>query len=135
LSCAGLPGGIACNFSPANLDVKAADASSTLSLSAPVNSAHNTAMLTNVARCLLLPWDIIGILGFISGRKRLRGHWSLFAMLCLALLGSALCLTGCGLTINTVTRPYQVQVTAVGTNQVSQTTTLTLNVIQPAAQF
>ncbi len=135
LSCAGLPDGIACSFSPPNLAVNAANAASTLSLSAPVNSTYTPPIITNVARCLLLPWDIIGVLGFISGRKRLRGHWSLFAMLCLALLGSTIWMTGCGLTINTVTRPYQVQVTAVGTNQVSQTTTLTLNVTQPAAQF
>ncbi len=135
LSCAGLPDGIACNFSPANLAVNAGNAASTLSLSAPTNIACNSPMVTNVAQCMLLPWDILGIVGFISGRKRLRGHWSLFAMLCLALLGSTVWMTGCGLTVNTVTRPYQVQVTAVGTNQVSQTTTLTLNVTQPAAQF
>ena len=135
LSCDGLPDGIACNFAPANLAVKAGNASSTLSLSAPVNTASSYPMLSKVAQCMLLPWDIIGILGFIFGRKQLRGHWSLFAMLCLALLGSTAFMTGCGLTVNTVTRPYQVQVTAVGTNQVSQTTTLTLNVTQPAAQF
>ena len=135
LSCAGLPDGIACNFSPANLAVNAGNAASTLSLSAPTNIADKSPILTNVAQCMLLPWDILGIVGFISGRKRLRGHWSLFAMLCLALLGSTVWMTGCGLTVNTVTRPYQVQVIAVGTNQVSQTTALTLNVTQPAAQF
>jgi hypothetical protein len=44
-------------------------------------------------------------------------------------------MTGCGLTVNSATVPYQVTVTAVGQNQITQSTTLTLYVTRPAAQF
>jgi alpha-L-arabinofuranosidase len=135
LSCGGLPAGVSCSFSPAELTINGAQAASTLSFSSQINNACTPPMITNVAQGILLPWDIIGVLGFISGRKRLRGRWSAFMTICLALLCSTIWMTGCGLTINNITEPYQVTVTAVGQDQITQTTTLTLYVSEPAGTF
>jgi len=135
LSCAGLPAGVSCSFSPADVSIAGSPATSTLVFSSQTNNAYSSPMITNVAQGLLLPWDIIGLLGFISGRKRLRGRRSAFVTLCLALLCSTIWMTGCGLSVNSMNQPYQVTVTAVGQNQVTQSTTLTLYVTQPAATF
>jgi alpha-L-arabinofuranosidase len=135
LSCGGLPAGVSCSFAPADLSIDASQAASTLSFSAQTNAARNSAIISNVSLGVLLPWDIIGVLGFISGRKRLRGRWGTLMTLCLALVCSTIWMTGCGLTVNSVSQPYQVTVTAVGQNQTTQSTTLTLYVTQAAATF
>jgi hypothetical protein len=135
LSCAGLPAGVNCSFSPAALTINGAQATSTLSFSTTTNNAYTSPIITNVARGILLPWDIIGVLGFISGRKRLRARWSTLVTLCILIFCSTIWMTGCGLTVNSVTRQYQVTVTAVGQNQLTQTTTVSLYVTEPAATF
>jgi hypothetical protein len=136
LNCSGLPSTVSCNFAPAAVDLTGKQATSTLVFSTQTNNAAYTSpIITNVARGILLPWDIIGVLGFISGRKRIRGRWRIFATVCLALVCCTMGVTGCGLTVNSATVPYQVTVTAVGQNQVTQTTTVTLYLTQPAAQF
>lgn len=122
LSCAGLPNALSCSFSPSRLGVSAASATSatsTLFLGAPINTAYNSPMLANITQALLLPWDFPGVVGLLAGKTRLRGHWHQSVLLCLALLGAAAGLTGCGLTVNTVTRPHVVNVTATGANQLA----------------
>lgn len=135
LSCAGLPASVTCNFAPAALAVNGSQVTSTLSFSANTESAQNPAIMTNVARGLLLPWDFIGALGFISGRRSKRGRKSALVTLGVLLLGSTVWMTGCGLTVNSISKSYQVNVTAVGQNQVTQTSTITVYVTQPAATF
>jgi hypothetical protein len=136
LNCAGLPATVTCSFAPADLNLTGNQATSTLVFSSQQNtSAYTSPIITNVARGLLLPWDILGVLGVIFGRKRLRGRWTTLATVCLLLVFSMGWMTGCGLTVNSATVPYQVTVTAVGQNQITQSTTLTLYVTRPAAQF
>ena len=135
LSCAGLPAGYSCSFAPATVAIAGTNASSTLSLSATVSTASNSPIMTNVARVMVLPWDIFGIFGCLFGRKRKGGRWTKVALLSMAALVATLSMTGCGLTVNNVVQPYDVTVTAVSQNQAPQTTTFTLYVTQPAAIF
>ena len=134
LSCAGLPAGVACNFSPATVSLQATSANSVLSLSSSTTTASNSAFVTNATFAMLAPWDVIGLLGFVSTQRRRKSRFgSIFALL--ALSAGLVAMTGCGLNVNSITQPYQVSVTAVGANQQSQTQTFTLNVNGPAATF
>lgn len=135
LNCAGLPAGYTCNFSPAAVAIAGSQATSTLSLSPNTSTAYNSPMLTNIARVMVLPWDIFGIFGSIFGRRRFQGRCSKLAVLGMLIFSATFWMTGCGLTVNNVTQPYQVTVTADSQNQGTQTTTFTLYVIQPAAKF
>jgi ABC-type uncharacterized transport system auxiliary subunit len=84
---------------------------------------------------MVLPWDIFGLFGAIFGRRRFHGRWSKLAVLSMIVFSATFWMTGCGLTVNNVTQPYQVTVTADSQNQAPQTTTFTLYVTQPAATF
>jgi hypothetical protein len=129
LGCSGLPAGISCSFSPASLTVNAAKATSTLVLSGPPAQTAHEQMTTNLERALLLPWGMLSVFGIACRRRRRRGPHATF--LSLALLCSVLLTTGCGLTINNVTRSYSVSVTASDQNHVTETTSFTLYVTQP----
>jgi hypothetical protein len=129
LSCAGLPAGINCSFSPASLTINATKATSTLVLSGQVVQAPNGQMAWNLEQGFLFPWEMLSILGIACRRQRRRGPNATF--LILALLCSILWTTGCGLTINNVTRSYSVTVTAIDQNHVTETTAFTLKVTQP----
>jgi hypothetical protein len=129
LGCNGLPAGISCSFSPASLTVNAAKVTSTLVLSGPAAQTANKQMTTNLERGFLLPWGMLSIFGIACQRVRRHGPGATF--LTLALLCSVLLTTGCGLTINDVTRSYSVSVTAIDQNHVTETTTFTLYVTQP----
>lgn len=129
LSCSGLPAGISCSFSPASLTMNAAKVTSTLVLSGPAAQTANEQMTPNLERAFLLPWGMLGIFGIACRRRRRRGPHATF--LTLALLCSVLLTTGCGLTINDVTRSYSVSVIASDQNHVTETTTFTLYVTQP----
>jgi hypothetical protein len=135
LSCSGLPTGISCNFSPASLTLNAAKATSTLVLSGQIVQASNDQMRVNLGQEILLPWEILGMLGIASRRRRLRGPHTTFLILPLALLCFTLWTAGCGLTINNISRSYLVRVTALDQNQVTESTTFTLNVTQPGMVF
>lgn len=135
LSCSGLPTGISCNFSPASLTLNAAKATSTLVLSGQIVQAANDQMRVNLGQEILLPWEILGMLGIVSRRRRLRGPHATFLLLPLALLCLTLWVAGCGLTINNISRSYLVRVTALDQNQVTESTTFTLNVTQPGMVF
>jgi hypothetical protein len=129
LGCTGLPAGISCSFSPASLTVNATKATSTLVVSVPVTQTADDQMTLNLERALVLPWGMLSIFGIACRRK--CGRRSRVTFLTLALLCSILWTTGCGLTINDVTRSYAVSVTAIDENHVTTTTTFTLQVTQP----
>jgi hypothetical protein len=129
LSCNGLPAGISCSFSPAILTVQAAGATSTLVISGQTPLTANDRMTRNLQLELLFPWDMLGVFGIVCRRQRRRGLLATF--LFLTLLCSLVWTTGCGLTINNVTRSYVVSVTAVDQNHVTETTMFTLQVTQP----
>jgi hypothetical protein len=129
LSCNGLPAGISCSFSPATLTIQAAGATSTLVLSGQTPLTANDRMTRNLELGLLFPWDMLGVFGIVCRRQRRRGLQATF--LFLTLLCSLVWTTGCGLTINNVTRSYAVSVTAVDENHVTETTVFTLQVTQP----
>ena len=129
MSCNGLPAGISCSFSPATLTIQAAGATSTLVLSGQIPLTANDRMTRNLELGILFPWDMLGIFGIVCRRQRRRGWQATF--LFLALLCSLVWTTGCGLTINNVTRSYAVTVTAVDQNHVTETTVFTLQVTQP----
>ena len=145
LSCSGLPAGVNCNFSPSQValvsanagaaNAVAANAQSMLSLSSSTSGSADLASMTNVTYALQLPWGITSIFSLFSGRRRLKYRFGTLAFLLLALSGGLVAITGCGLTVNNVTQPYQVSVTAVGANQQSQTQSFTLYVTGPAANF
>ena len=135
LSCSGLPAGVNCNFSPAQVSLVAASANSMLSLSTSASTTARSAMVTNVTYAMQLPWGISSLFALFAGKKRSKYRFGTLAFLLLALSGGLVAMTGCGLTINSITQPYQVSVTAVGANQQSQTQSFTLYVTGPAAQF
>jgi hypothetical protein len=109
--------------------MNAAKATSTLVLTGPAAQTAHEQMTTNLERALLLPWGMLSVFGIACPRRRRRGPHATF--LSLALLCSVLWTTGCGLTINNVTRSYSVSVTASDQNHVTETTTFTLYVTQP----
>jgi hypothetical protein len=129
LGCSGLPAGISCSFLPASLTVNATKVTSTLVLSVPATQTADDQMALNLQRALLLPWGMLSIFGLACRRK--CGRAPRAALLTLGLLCSMLWTTGCGLTINDVTRSYSVSVTAIDQNHVTETTTFTLHVTQP----
>ena len=129
LSCAGLPAGINCSFSPASLTINATKATSTLVLSGQVVQAATGQMAWNLEQGFLFPWEMLSIFGIACRRQRRCGQNATF--LILASLCCILWTTGCGLTINNVTRSYSVTVTAIDQNHVTETTAFTLNVTQP----
>jgi hypothetical protein len=129
LGCSGLPAGISCSFSPSSLTMNAAKATSTLVLTGSAAQTAHEQMTTNLERALLLPWGMLSVFGIACRRRRRRGPHATF--LSLALLCSVLLTTGCGLTINNVTRSYSVSVTASDQNHVTETTSFTLYVTQP----
>jgi alpha-L-arabinofuranosidase len=134
LSCSGLPAGVTCNFSPATVSLQASNANSTLSLSTASTTSAKSAMMTNVTWAMLLPWDLVGLIGVFS-RYRNKSRLVTLGFLLLVVTGGLVTMTGCGLTVNSMTQPYQVSVTAVGANQQSQTQSFTLYVTAPAANF
>ncbi len=129
LSCSGLPAGISCSFSPANLMVNSTMATSTLVLSAQTPQTASNQVTLNLEQGFLLPWEILSIFGIACRHKRRRGPNATF--LILALLCSILWTTGCGLTINNVTRSYSISVIALDQNHVTETTAFTLHLTQP----
>ncbi len=129
LSCAGLPAGINCNFSPASLTINATNATSTLVLTGQAVQTATGQMAWNLENGFLFPWEMLSVFGIACRRQRRRGSNATF--LILGLLCSILFTTGCGLTINNVTRSYSVTVTAIDQNHVTETTTFTLKVTQP----
>ncbi len=135
LSCSGLPAGVSCNFSPADVSLNAGNAGSVLSITSNSTIASDTAMVTNVASAMLLPWNMAGMLGIFSIRFRRKYRFGTLAIILFAAGASLACLTGCGLSVRDTTQPYQVTVTAVGVNQQSQSQVLTLNITGPAASF
>ena len=135
LSCAGLPAGVACNFSPATVSLQAASADSTLSISSNSTAVSSKAMETNATFAILGPWNLVGLLGMCSRKRRRKSGPGTMVLLLFAAGAGLIALTGCGVHVNNVTQPYQVSVTAVGANQQSQTQTFTLNVNGPAAIF
>ena len=135
LSCSGLPAGVACNFSPAQVTMTAAGGNSMLSLSSTASTTSSTAIMTNVTYAMQLPWGITSLFALFAGKKRSKYRFGTLAFLLLALSGGLVAMTGCGLTVNSITQPYQVSVTAVGANQQTQTQSFTLYFTGPAAQF
>jgi hypothetical protein len=135
LSCSGLPAGVSCNFSPASLTLNAAKATSTLLLSGQTAPPPNDQTRVNPGQEILLPWEILGILGIAYRRRRPRGRPATFLVLSLALLCLTLWTAGCGLTINNVSRSYVVHVNALDQNQMTESATFTLNVTQPGMAF
>jgi hypothetical protein len=129
LGCSGLPAGISCSFSPASVMINATTATSTLVLSGPAPQTATDPMKSNLERGFLLSWEMLSIFGIACRRKRRRGPHPTF--LALALLCPLLWTTGCGLTINNVTRSYLVSVTAIDQNHVTETIAFTLNLTQP----
>jgi hypothetical protein len=129
-SCSGLPPGISSTFSPARVTVNGAKAASTLTLSGQILQTSNSQIRLHLEEGLLIPWATLGLCIAALRRRHSGGTRTFF--LALALLAPAICVSGCGLTINNVTRPYIITVTAVDQNQKTETTTFTLNVTQPA---
>jgi Bacterial Ig-like domain (group 3) len=131
-SCTGLPAGISGTFSPARVTVNGAKVAATLNLSGQIQTSSSQ-MRMHLEEGLLIPWATLGLWITAVRRKYPGSTRTLF--LALAMLAPAICLSGCGLTINNVTRLYVVTVTAVDQNQMTETTTFTLNVTGPGMAF
>jgi Bacterial Ig-like domain (group 3) len=132
-SCSGLPAGISGTFSPASVTVNGTKAMSTLTLSGQILQTSNSQMGLHLEEGLLIPWATLGLWIAALRRRHLGGTQTFF--LALALVAPVICVSGCGLTINKVTRPYIITVTAVDQNQMTEATTFTLDVTQPAMIF
>ncbi len=131
-SCAGLPSGISGTFSPARVTVNGAKVTTTLNLSGQIKTSFSQTGM-HLKEGLLIPWATLGL--WIAALRRKHPGSTRTFFLALALLAPAICVSGCGLTINNVTRPYVVTVTAVDQNQMTETTTFTLNATQPGMAF
>lgn len=128
LSCTGLPNGTSCSFSPPSIALQSSNASSTLTIVYSTATASSFPRITGILQAIQFPWCLVSFFGvFNTGRRRrARSRILLWPLLGIGL--SFIAITGCGM--GSSNTKYQITVSAVDTNQQSQTQTFTLDITQ-----